>query len=206
MLKAIIDRAISARRARSSTALLAAALAVVFGAGGGVALALPNALLCPCNTWNCGMYIGGGGAIVTDTGDANFSIFVLDVPPPSEAYEPAVTGGIHWTGANADGSDITLTSVQLTDCWEEEGSRWISGLMSVDGEGEVPFLLKVFDSGPPALGKDMVELVVGSALEDSQDGFGYRAAGNLSAGDVWLMKDVPLEAMEPGAEESNTDE
>lgn len=176
-------------------------LALLVAAGAGMVSAKPKAALCPCDTWNCGQYIGGGGTILTDTGSASFSVYALQVPYPTDEYLPADTGGIHWTATSDDGATTTFASVLVDDYgWDGEGDaspRWIRGLMSVNGEGEYPFVLRLLDGGLPGSGEDTAELVVGSAIEGSDSqGFGYHASGPLTYGDVQIQ-DVPLDIMEP---------
>lgn len=199
-----ITRTLAADLARKAPRWLGIAvlsLAVLLSIASGPAAAKPKAALCPCDTWNCGSYIGGGGTIDTADGTASFSVYALQVPYPTDEYEPADTGGVHWIATNLDGTVLTLTSVLVDDYgWDGDdigGTRWVRGLMSVNGEGEVPFVMRLLDGGPPESGQDTVELVVGAEIEGSDGaGFGYRASGPLAHGDVQIQE-VPLDVMAP---------
>lgn len=190
------------QRSRPMIRMLVLAVGAFFVLEAGVALALPKAALCPCDTWECGTGISGGGTIATDAGTASFSIFAMQIPPPSDAFEAADVGRVHWTAVNADGTTITLNSVEVDDYgWtgdKESGIRWLRGMVVVNGQNQVAFFLRAVDNGPPEAATDTVELFVGSAIEGAVDqGFGYHAAGPLASGDFQIMDDMPLETMAP---------
>ena len=133
----------------------------------------------------------------TADGDANLILFATQLADdaPQEA-----AGFVRWLDPNAEGG-LTLESVgPIAYDWPEgeEQLRNIRGIMTVNGEGDQPFLLEVFDAGADLLGEDTARLTVGDALGDgSSSGFGYEAAGTVVGGDIQLLSSVA--PVSPGA-------
>ena len=136
--------------------------------------------------------MAGGGLVRLEEGRANLSLVATRLILPEDAGE-FVVGSVRWVASG--GPSLASTAVtgydQLPSSAGEEGRR-IRGTMSVDGAGDYPFVLDVFDAGPPGSGKDRLVLAVGDAIvpeagatptPPSDDGFGYAAAGMLATGD-----------------------
>lgn len=156
----------------------------------------------PCNCVGdscdcCLIGITGGGVVRTADGDANLVLFATQLADdaPQEA-----AGFVRWLDPIAEGG-LTLESVgPIAYDWPEgeEHLRNIRGIMSVNGEGEQPFVLEVFDAGPDLLGQDTARLTVGDAIDDGgSSGFGYEAAGTVVGGDIQLLSSVA--PVSPGA-------
>ena len=136
--------------------------------------------------------IGGGGTIRNDAGTAHFAISATRMTPQNVGdSQPVVLGQVHWTTTSADGSTTALSSVVVNEYgWAEnvEGGRWARGTMSVNGEGEVPFVLRAVDGGSPGSSADTIELMVGNAVEgETMSDFSYQAEGTLTSGDLQLL-------------------
>lgn len=136
--------------------------------------------------------IGGGGAIKTTDGTANFAITATRMTPMNYGdSEPLVLGQLRWTATSADGSTTTFTSVLIDEYgWikDIDGGRWARGTLTVNGEGEYPFVLRTVDGGPPDAGQDTIELSVGNTIEGQDStSFGYHAEGSLTSGDLQLL-------------------
>ena len=149
----------------------------------------------PCNCVGeacdcCIVGITGGGVVRTADGDTNLVLFATQLADdaPQEA-----AGFVRWLDPNAEGG-LTLESVgPIAYDWPEgeQQLRNIRGLMTVNGQGEQPFHLEVFDAGPDLLGQDTARLSVGDALGDGgTSGFGYEAAGLVVGGDIQLLSSV----------------
>ena len=149
----------------------------------------------PCNCVGddcdcCLIGITGGGVVRTSAGDANLILFATQLTDdaPQEA-----AGFVRWLDPNAEGG-LTLESVgPIAYDWPEgeEHLRNVRGIMTINGEGEQPFLLEVFDAGPDMFGQDTARLTVGDAMADGgSSGFGYEAAGTVVGGDIQLLSSV----------------
>ena len=107
---------------------------------------------------------------------------------------------MRWLDPNAEGG-LTLESVGPIDYnWpeSEEHLRYVTGIMSVNGQDEQPFQLEVFDAGPGLTGQDTARLTVGDPSGTGNDsGFAYEAAGTLVGGDLQLLSSVA--PITPGA-------
>jgi hypothetical protein len=156
----------------------------------------------PCNCVGdacdcCLIGVTGGGVVRTTDGDANLILFATQLADdaPQEA-----AGFVRWLDPNTEGG-LSLESVgPIAYDWPEgeEHLRNVRGLMTVNGEGEQPFVLEVFDAGPDLLGEDTARLTVGDALGDGgASGFGYEAAGTVVGGDIQLLSTVA--PVSPGA-------
>jgi hypothetical protein len=143
---------------------------------------------------------GGGLAQLEGSAEprlANFGLFASSVTMPEGTT--TVLGGIQWIEA---GTDLTLSSIKVTQCIPlatlADGAE-ISGRMAVNGEGDYPFVVRAFDSGPPGSASDRIEIEVNTpaaregAGPASDEEFVYSAGGNLVAGDFqWVIADLNL--------------
>ncbi len=146
----------------------------------------------PCNcegeTCDCCLIgITGGGVLETPGGNINLVLFATQLADdaPQEA-----AGFVRWLDPNLEGG-LTLESVgPIAYDWPEGEEHWrnVRGVMAVNGAGEEPFLLEVFDAGPDKPGEDMAKLMVGDP--DDATGFGYKAEGMLVGGDIQLLSSV----------------
>lgn len=138
--------------------------------------------------------ISGGGSLATANGPAQFTLFATGITASGAAGEPVVRGQVQWTATDANGEQLLLQTVETTDYGPiegTEGGRFIHGTMSVNGEGEYPFVLNAVDAGPPGEAQDTVSLAVGSEVEGaSSSDFGYAAEGPLETGDIQLLNFV----------------
>jgi hypothetical protein len=145
---------------------------------------------CNCDGGQCDcclIGITGGGVLQTPGGNINLVLFATQLADdaPQEA-----AGFVRWLDPNLEGG-LTLESVgPIAYDWPEGEEHWrnVRGLMAVNGAGEEPFLLEVYDAGPDKPGEDMAKLMVGDP--DDATGFGYRAEGMLVGGDIQLLSSV----------------
>jgi hypothetical protein len=126
----------------------------------------------------------------TTTGDATLVLFATQLADdaPQEA-----AGFVRWLDPNIEGG-LSLESVgQIAYDWPEgeQQMRNVRGIMTVNGQGEQPFVLEVFDAGPDRVGEDAARLLVGDSTGDGgSSGFSYEAAGTLVGGDLQLLSTV----------------
>ncbi|MFN8593751.1 MAG: hypothetical protein U0031_20010 [Thermomicrobiales bacterium] len=138
---------------------------------------------CDC----CLIGVTGGGLLQTPGGNINLVLFATQLAndAPQEA-----AGFVRWLDPNLEGG-ITLESVgPIAYDWPEGEEHWrnVRGLMAVNGQGEEPFVLEVFDAGPDKPGEDKAKILVGDP--QSATGFGYKAEGTLIGGDIQLLESV----------------
>jgi hypothetical protein len=148
---------------------------------------------CNCNGDDCDcciVGITGGGVLRTAAGDVNLILFATQLA--DDAPQQAA-GFVRWIDSNAEGG-LSLESVgPIAYDWPEgeEHQRFVQGIMAVNGQGEQPFVLEVFDAGPGKANEDSARLLVGDATSDTvTSGFGYEAEGTLVGGDIQLLSDV----------------
>jgi hypothetical protein len=128
---------------------------------------------------------------------ANFGLFASSVTLPEGTT--TVLGGIQWIEA---GTDLALSSIEVNQCiplGTLADAAEVRGRMAVNGEGDYPFVVRAFDSGPPGSGSDRIEIEVNTpparegAEPASDEEFVYSAGGNLVAGDFqWVIADITL--------------
>jgi hypothetical protein len=149
----------------------------------------------PCNCTGsqcdcCLIGITGGGVVRTESGDINLVLFAtqLAADAPQEA-----AGFVRWLDPHTEGG-LALESVgPIAYDWPEgeEHLRNVRGVMTVNGQGEQPFVLEVYDAGLGVAGEDTARIAVGdSASDGGSSGFGYEAAGVLVGGDLQLLQTV----------------
>lgn len=136
--------------------------------------------------------ITGGGIVRTGTGDATLVLFATEL---GDEAERQATGFVRWTDPSSNGGIVLESVGPIAYFWEfeDEQAREIRGTMSINGEGEEPFVLHLIDTGLGAPGSDSVQLDVGdlAAVEGSSSGtFGYTAAGPIVGGDIQLLETV----------------
>lgn len=133
--------------------------------------------------------IAGGGAISLVSGElAVFSVFGSRFET-EDADTPVILGNLLVTSSG----NLQLASVEVTHYAPvegEENARQMTGFASVDGEGRLPFTLKLIDGGTPGAGKDHVQLSVESDASDATPA-GDASAWNIDAvlenGDLQLI-------------------
>jgi hypothetical protein len=149
----------------------------------------------PCNcegdTCDCCLIgITGGGVLRTDGGDVNVILFATQL---GEDAPQQAAGFVRWLDPTTEGG-LSLESVgPISYAWPEgeEHLRYVHGVMTVNGQGEQPFVLEVNDAGPGKANEDTAHLMVGDAAGGSgSTGFGYEAKGALVGGDIQLLSDV----------------
>lgn len=75
---------------------------------------------------------------------------------------------------------------------DNDSGRVIRGLMSVNGEGDYPFVVQAIDGEFTGETVDSVTIRVGDAAEGaSGSGFSYTAEGSLVSGDIQLLNFEP---------------
>ena len=143
----------------------------------------------------------GGGLARFDAGDepglAHFSLFASSMQLPEGTT--LFLGAIRWIEA---ATGLRLESTEITQCTplpnRTDGAE-IRGRMTVNGEGNYPFVIHAFDSGAPGAGRDAITLEVngprareGAEAESAAD-FTYEATAALVAGDMqWVIVDAAL--------------
>jgi hypothetical protein len=147
--------------------------------------------------------IAGGGAVQTAGGDAHLALVATRTPARVGQDLFDVVGQVRWTDPAWERAGLALESTVVTfygPLPDVEGGREVIGWMRTDQRtGDLPFVLRVVDAGPPGSGEDTAELWVGDpALADDvaggafgadpePSGFGYAAAGTLVSGDLQLV-------------------
>ena len=146
----------------------------------------------------------GGGLAKIDAGDepalANFSLFASAMQFPEG--NTLFLGSIRWIEA---GTGLRIESTEITQCQPLEDrpdGAEIRGRMTVNGEGDYPFVIRAFDSGEPGSGVDAIEIDVngadareGISDEDGDPDVTYQVRASLAAGNLqWLIVDAPLDA------------
>jgi hypothetical protein len=137
--------------------------------------------------------IVGGGRVEFGEGAADFSLFASRLNFEWETRE-VIVGSVLWIDVST-GSVFRSTSVADYIVPENQpaqgASRQIVGMMSVDGEGDYPFVLDVIDAKVSESGQDSVSLKLGEAVRGAGGatpaagvGFRYTAAGPVAAGDI----------------------
>ena len=140
---------------------------------------------CEC----CLSGITGGGVVGTATGDAQFVLFASVVDESSSQ----AAGFVRWLLPEAPDGQVTLESVgPLAYEKPQEQERVLRGIMQVDGSGQHPFVLRLVDAGPDAIGEDTAALLVGTraATDGANSGYTYEGEGKLVAGDLQLLSQV----------------
>lgn len=138
--------------------------------------------------------ITGGGIVRTEIGDVTLVLFATEL---GDEAERQATGFVRWTDPTTEGGLVLESVGPIAYFWEleDEQAREIRGLMSINGEGEEPFVLQLIDTGLGAPGSDSAALVVGdlAVIEGGGSGsgaFGYTASGPIVGGDIQLLETV----------------
>ena len=179
--------------------------AAITGLGAGVAavaglavftLATPNPAAAAISS---GAGAVAGGSLEGPNGPIQFSAFgsrlqLDDVP------DPVVQGALAWhDAAGMEGEPLTIALVTLTaygPASDDDNARVLAGTVSVNGEGERPFGLRLVEGGEIREAADSLRLVVGSAavevtgtpVPDAADaGFDYDVEGELTTGNVEIV-------------------
>ena len=143
-----------------------------------------------------------GGGLARLEGDeprlANLSLLAsaMQLPEGTTIF----LGRIQWIES---GTDLLLESIEVSQCIPIEGrtdGAEVRGRMKVNGDGDYPFLIQVFDRGQPGSGTDAVTIDVNGpkAREGAEEGspdpdFRYEASATLVAGDfAWIIVDVEI--------------
>jgi hypothetical protein len=154
---------------------------------------------CFCGASGCQCCIAGitgGGVVQTSDGDAQLVLFASRL----QEGAPGAAGFVRWILPSAADKELALESVgpiTYEEPPDKEQERLIRGTMQANGSGQYPFLLKLLDAGPAAIGKDTVALTVGDRVAEgdstasaASDDFGYAAEGALVGGDLQLLGSV----------------
>ena len=146
---------------------------------------------CFCDAGGCECCLSGvtgGGGVRTAAGDAQLVLFASRL----EEGSTDAAGFVRWFMPEEGDRGLTLESVGpiaygLPDS-REDREREIRGSMRANGEGGHPFVLRLLDAGPDALGEDTADLIVGDPTTDA--GFAYEGGGRLVGGDLQLLGGV----------------
>jgi hypothetical protein len=144
-----------------------------------------------------------GGGLARFDGDeprlANFSLAasVMQLPEGNSL----VVGSIFWIEAGAALQMVTTGVKSCVPMADDPDGAEIRGTMSVNGEGEYPFVFQAIDSGLPGSGLDKLRFEVNTPLAregtDGQAGeidFSYAVTATVVAGDFqWLLGDLPID-------------
>ena len=141
---------------------------------------------CQC----CLSGITGGGVVRTADGNAQLVLFASRI----EEGSSRAAGFVRWILPGPENEQLSLESVgpiAYDQPSEEERAREIRGTMQANGAGDHPFVLRLVDAGPDAVGQDTASLAVGDQTADGGgSGFGYTGEGNLVGGDLQLLGSV----------------
>lgn len=139
-----------------------------------------------------GAGIVAGGSIA---GDIQFSAFGTRIEY-DDGHETSQIGTLAWHDpAGLEGGPVTLALVQVASYGpgEVDDTRVLTGTVSVNGDGEVPFSLTLVDAGPIGEVVDSVHLTVGPDVAGEgwtaapTIDFAYEASGELTAGDIQII-------------------
>lgn len=139
--------------------------------------------------------IVAGGSLAGTGGDITFSAFGSRIEDDT-VTEPTLIGALAWHDpAGLDGGSVTLTLVHLASYGpgEVDDTRVLTGTVSVNGDGEVPFSLTLVDAGLIGEVVDSVHLTVGPDVAGEgwtvapTIDFAYEASGELTAGDIQII-------------------
>jgi hypothetical protein len=147
----------------------------------------------------------GGGLAQFELSEAQFSAFGSRLI--FDDGQEVILGSFIWVDAPSGFTFVGtgISAYEVIDIPPELGEgRRTRGTVSVNGEGEYPFVFEVYDAGPPGAGLDSVVLTVGDGAVTAEGatpvtgtGFSYAAAGPIVVGD---MHDVDIEVdLESGA-------
>jgi len=145
----------------------------------------------PCNCTDggcdcCLIGITGGGVVQTAGGEAQLVLFASRL----EAGTTAAAGFVRWILPGEGSESLTLESVgpiAYENVADDERARDVRGTMQANGSGEHPFVLRLRDAGPDAVGQDTAALTVG---DQTTDAFSYDGDGPLVGGDLQLLASV----------------
>lgn len=144
---------------------------------------------------------GGGLAKLDDGAEpqlAHFSLFASAMQMPEG--NTIFLGKIQWIEA---ASGVHLESTEITQCVALEDrpdGAQIRGRMTMNGEGDYPFIIHAFDSSLPGTGKDAIMLEVDGprAREETEAAVQggeavYATTATLVGGDFqWIIVDAEL--------------
>ncbi len=137
--------------------------------------------------------LAGGGSVEVQGGVANFSVFgsrfvVADQP------KPLIFGSLRWVDSN--GVDLRSTKiVNYGPSGGDPNARILEGFATMNGQGEHPFSLMLFDEAGPEKGADHIQLMVlpslpATATPEAPMATGepiYSSDGALKSGDLQLL-------------------
>jgi len=181
----------SAISRRAAIATLGTGIAGMTAAG----IALPRTTLAAMSS-AAGIF--AGGSLEGPNGLVQFSIFATRIQLDDEA-EPIIRGAFSWIDPKGlDGEPLLLELVNLADYGrgDNDNTRFMSGTVSVNGEGEEPFGVFLTDNGTIGFETDNIQLAVGPPAtgltgtpipEEPGSGFTYEAAANITSGNVQLI-------------------
>ncbi len=136
-----------------------------------------------------------GGSLEGPNGPIPFSAFGSRLQLDDVA-EPVLHGVLAWHDpAGMDGAPLTISLVAVDSYGpgDIETARVMTGTVSVNGEGEHSFALRLVDGGEIGVAADTIWLVVGTAVgnvsgtpvpADAGSEFDYDVEGDLISGDV----------------------
>jgi hypothetical protein len=176
--------------------------AAITGLGAGAAGAAALSLLAPTTlaAISSGAGVVAGGSLEGPAGPVQFSAFGSRLES-DDGSEPLLAGAIAWHDpAGADGAPLTLALVDIAsygpDPVDAERTRVMTGTVSVNGEGEHPFALRLVDNGAIGVNPDSVRLAIGEAAAEvtgtpvaagADTSFAYDVEGELTAGDIQII-------------------
>jgi hypothetical protein len=189
LLEGIAMNTGTTRRAALATIGTGIAGATLFG------LAAPKAALAAMSS---AAGVIAGGSLDGPNGPVQFSIFASRLEF-DDAPDPVIQGAFAWYDpAGLDGEPLTLQLVSLASYGksDQDNTRFMSGTVSVNGEGEEPFGVFLTDMGTIGSATDNIQLAVGptaagitgTPVVESESGFAYEVAADLTSGDVQLIK------------------
>lgn len=140
--------------------------------------------------------VAGGGSIATEAGSTDLSLMATNIAPSdADGTEPLTVGQVKWWAPDTDGQPVVMESTVIEEYGpmpDNESGRVIRGQMTVDGEGEYPFVVQAIDGEFTDETVDSVTIQVGDAVEGiSGTGFSYSAEGPLESGDIQLLTFEP---------------
>lgn len=175
--------------------------AAITGLGAGVAGLATLSLLTPNPVAAAISSAAGavaGGSLEGPNGPIQFSAFGSRLQL-DDAPDPVVQGALAWYDpAGPDGAPLTLAlaAVDSYGPGDIETARIMTGTVSVNGEGEHPFGLRLVDGGDIGAAGNMIRLAVGSAAAEvtgtpvpteAESGFDYDVEGELTSGDIQVI-------------------
>jgi hypothetical protein len=145
---------------------------------------------CPddCCTYYPWYGVADGGAVALPSGThATLALLATAISDDNDQPTGKGVGLVRSVDPDWEDSGFELVSLGIGGYGpvrDLEGVRELDGIALVNGQGPVPFVVRVADVGPDGGGKDTVAIALGDAAGGTNTGVNYAAEGVLASGDL----------------------